>query len=400
MLISNKLISLLKTFSKHDLNSFKKFVNSPFHNENQELIELFSILDQYFRLTEKEQKKQPLEKEKVWAKIFGNKFYQDVRMRRLCSDLIKLIYSFLSISVYQNDSLPEQLNLLKALRRLSLKKHFESSLNQVTQNLEKSGLRNADYHLSSYNINYNLFNFPRDIHSKINLFSNLEKADYHLDCYYITKKLENYCDYIGYKEGISFDAKISLPSNFLKYVENSIFIKEPSLKAYFFVTKMLIEPEETDHFIKLKNHLESHSSYFTLQELDIFYTHLKNYCIVKINIGKTEYFTRLFEIFQTLIKEKVVLKDGIISPQSYKNIITVGLQVKEYSWVENFIQEYTSYLPKLNKENALVFNLSKVYFSQKKYYEVIKHLQEVKYKNHLYALWWEANIAKNLLRIK
>ena len=126
MLLSSKLLSLLKQFSKHELNGFKKFVNSPFHNEQEELSHLFAIIDRYFRSTEKEQQKTPLEKEKVWKEIFDAKSYQDVRMRRLCSDLIKLAYSFLSYNVYQKDNLSEDLNLLKALRERSLQKHFDS----------------------------------------------------------------------------------------------------------------------------------------------------------------------------------------------------------------------------------------------------------------------------------
>ena len=73
-------------------------------------------------------------------------------------------------------------------------------------------------------------------------------------------------------------------------------------------------------------------------------------------MGKTTYFIRqLFEIFKTLLKEKIILKDDSISPQNYKNITTVGLQIKEYDWVENFIQTYTNYLPKANRENALTY---------------------------------------------
>lgn len=386
MLISSKLLSLLKTFSKHDLNSFKKFVASPFHNEQEELVQLFSIIDQYLRGSEKEQKTNQLEKEVIWEQIFGKKKYNDVRFRRLSSDLIKLVYSFLSYNSYQKDGLSEQLNLLKALRKLSLNKHFDSTFKQISQALDKNASRNADYHLSSFTNNYNLFNFPKNVQAKIKLFNNLEQADYHLECFFIIKKLENYCDYIGYKEGISFDVKITLPPSFLEYVENSIFIKDPFVKAYFLVAKMLLEPEETAYFLNLKEHLEKNSIHFTLQELDTFYIHLKNYCIVKVNEGKTDYFSQLFEIFQTLLKEKIILKDGTISPQNYKNITTVGLHVKAYDWVENFIQTYTSYLPKAHRENALTFNLAKVYFSQKKYDQVIEQLREVEDKNHVYAL--------------
>ena len=122
----------------------------------------------------------------------------------------------------------------------------------MSQSLEKNEFRDANYHLSSYTINYNLFNFPKDVQAKIKLFNHLEKADYHLECFYIIKKLEDYCDYIGYKRGVSFDGKISLPPSFLEYIENSIFISEPFIKAYFLVTKMLINPTETDYFLSFK----------------------------------------------------------------------------------------------------------------------------------------------------
>ena len=60
--------------------------------------------------------------------------------------------------------------------------------------------------------------------------------------------------------------------------------------------------------------------------------------------------------------------------------------VKEYQWVENFIQIHTKSLPKEKRDNALTYNLAKVYFSQKKYNQVIEQLREVEYKNHVYAL--------------
>ncbi len=400
MLLSSKLLSLLKQFSKHELNSFKKFVNSPFHNEQEELNHLLVIIDKYFRATEKEQQKKPLEKEKVWRKIFGNKGYQDVRMRRLCSDLIKLAYSFLSYNVYQKDNLSEDLNLLKALRERSLQKHFDSSLSQIRKTIDKNEIRNAAYHFSNYTINYNIFNLPKDAGAKIKIFHHLEKADYHLECFYIAKKLENYCDYLGLSGSISFDVEIDLLPDFLDYIENSIYINEPSIKAYFLVTKMLLATSDSDYFLSLKQHLEDYCSQLTLQELDVLYIHLKNYCIIKINKGKSEYLIRLFEIFQTLLKERIILKDGIISPQNYKNITTVGLQIKEYEWVENFIQEYTKNLPKEHRENTLSYNLAKVYFYQNKYDKVIENLRSVEYKNHVYALGGKLLLLKTYYELK
>lgn len=401
MLISNKLLSLLKTFSKHDLNNFNKFISSPFHNESQELVQLFVLLDNHFRTSEKEQKENPLEKEKVWKEIFGTKSYQDVRLRRLSSDLIKAIYAFLAYKVYQKNTINSQIDLLKSLSKSSLQKHYESTLGQVSQSLEKSPLRNAEYHLSKYSISYNRLSFPKEIKSKKALFENIEQADYHLECFYITQKLENYCGYLSYNSVISLGAQLELPPDFLDYVENSKYIKEPAIKAYFLVAKMLLAPKEETYFFSLKEHVERNTTCFTLNELDVFYIHLKNYCIdTKINKGRTEYFARLFEIFQALLKEKIILKEGNISPQNYKNIITVGLQVEAYEWVENFIEEHTKNLPKENRENAHSYNLAKVYFYQKKYNEAIEHLQSVEYRNHVYALGGKLLLLKTYYEIK
>ena len=72
--------------------------------------------------------------------------------------------------------------------------------------------------------------------------------------------------------------------------------------------------------------------------------------------------------------------------QHYKNIIGIGLKVKEDFWVEQFIQNYTQYIVEDKRENAKNYNLAKLYFSQKKYYQVIEQLREVQFANHIYAL--------------
>ena len=43
-------------------------------------------------------------------------------------------------------------------------------------------------------------------------------------------------------------------------------------------------------------------------------------------------------------------------------------------------------MPAPNQENALTYNLAKVYFAQKKYVKVIEQLREVAYSTHIYAL--------------
>jgi len=150
---------------------------------------------------------------------------------------------------------------------------------------------------------------------------------------------------------------------------------------------MLFQPEEEKYFYELKDFLLSEKQSFDKEELTILYTHLINYCIhKKINVGKSAFFQNLFSIYKDSLITEVIFIGNEINFNHYKNIITVGVQIKEFEWVENFIQIYTPKLPKAHQDNALTYNLAKVYFSKKDYQKVIELLREVEYKNLIYAL--------------
>ncbi|MFN4081945.1 MAG: hypothetical protein ACK4NS_13685, partial [Saprospiraceae bacterium] len=110
------------------------------------------------------------------------------------------------------------------------------------------------------------------------------------------------------------------------------------------------------------------------------------YCALKINQGKTEYYRTVFEIFRILIDRHILLEEGRLSEGMYKNIITSGLRVNEYAWVESFIVEYSEFLPDQIRENARLFNLANLYSHQKMHDKVIELLQNVAYSDLVYAL--------------
>ena len=73
-MLSDKLISLLKTFSKYDLNAFGKYLASPFFNENKDLITLFSLIQKSFKQTQTNGiKTNGLEKKEVWKNFLKTK---------------------------------------------------------------------------------------------------------------------------------------------------------------------------------------------------------------------------------------------------------------------------------------------------------------------------------------
>jgi len=388
-MISPKLLVLLQSFSKYEMRAFHKFIQSPFHNENSDLIKLFEIIDKEFQhIGWDKNPNSNLKKDIVWKEIKGDRKYQDEQMRRMCSDLTKTIYSFIAISNFQKKPLSGVNHLLPKISNPKLQKHFSSIIRHVNNSLKKSEIRNSDYYLENLQIEHEKFKFLENSKSKIDSFINLESSDFYLDCYYINKKLKNFCDALAYGNVSAIKPEIQLFPEFLNFIKTKRFIQEPNIEIYHTTALMLLNPKDESLFQLLKNLLNKNGNIFPQPELKSLYIYLINYCIdTKINNGQTEYFRELFEIFKIVIEEEVFFNPkGILAPQDYKNIITVGLHVKEFEWTENFIQQYTNRLPKESQDNDLNYNLAKVYFHQEQYEKVIEQLREVEYKNLTYAL--------------
>ena len=397
-MLSKKLTSLLASFSKIELTQFKKYLLSPYFNESETLLLLFEQIEQQLR---QNQNCKALQKEQVWTSLFKDTAFNDAQLRRICSDLTKLAYHFLSLKKDYKSPLDRSIHLLEIFHDRKLEKHFMSTIKQSEEQARKSKEKGANYHYKKYQLErFRHLNYEQS-GEKIDTFENLQQSDYHLECFFIIHKLKHYCDALGYRIFLAMEAEIDLPPGFLEYLEQKNFLQEANIKAYYLVAKMLMHTEEERYFYQLKELLKSQASEFSKEELNTLYIHLNNYCIQeKINIGKSEYFVELFDNFRMLLEQDIMLKNGELVPQDYKNIITVGLHIKEFDWVEDFIQQYTPKLPKDNQENALTYNLAKVYFAQQKYEKVIEQLREVEYQNLFYALGGKLMLLKTYYELK
>ena len=382
---NNKLITLLQTFSGHDLVRFKKYLLSPFFNESKELVQLFEAVKTVLPVSNKTEANG--DKLGLWAKMFPGKKYNDTRFRRLCSDLLRLAMDFLAYTNFTNHPGSTHRYLLDAMTGMPLKKHFNGAIRQMERTLDRAANRDADYHFLSYFMNRKLQEQQEHNPNKPALFDHLKKASYHLDCYYLSKKLEQYTDSLGYQDMLSEAEDIQLFPGLLEHVKNSHYLKEPAVKAWYLVVLMRLHPEQEDYFFQLKNLVEKDGHCFPKTELHTFFIHLMNYCIyTKINQNRPDYYDELFSLYLISLEKEIIFVNQQLNPHHYKNIITISLRLKKFDWVEDFIQKYTHLLPESDKENAYNYNLANVYFSQGKYERVIEQLREVEYQNITYAL--------------
>ncbi|MCB0552864.1 MAG: hypothetical protein KDD02_04875 [Phaeodactylibacter sp.] len=401
-MLSPKLLSLLESFSKYNLNRFRKFLLSPLYNENQSLIALFDNVDTFLRQEELKAtpKFKQLDKKVVWKNLFGRAPYNDAHLRRLCSELLQLAYTFLYLEDCRSAEAQEKLVLLRYFKSPAMEKHFRGIFRQAKALQERDCQMGGQQYFYAYQLEQALHQQLEEGVDSMDDFTHLEQADVQLDRFYYAQKLKHYCDALGYENFLSQKPEITLPQGFIGQLELSGLLEEPLLRAYYLVARMLSHPEEERHFFNLKALFFRNHTNFAPEERQTLYIHLKNYCIhKKINAGVSAYFSELFDIFKQGMESGLLLKAEVLDPQDYKNIITVGLYVREFDWVERFIQQFTAQLPEANQENALTYNLAKVYFHKEQYEKVIEQLREVEYKSLVYALGGKLMLLKTYFEL-
>jgi hypothetical protein len=377
-----KVVSLLRSFSKYELNRFRKFLSSPYFNENEELVSWFDALDKQLR-----QVNGALDKEKLWTSVQGKCPFNQTKYRRLCSDLTQLGYRFLSLEWHERDSLSSQEGLLKRVNAGTLGKHYATALRNIRRTLDDGALRDSTYFYYKYISEYESHLHLERSNAKRSTLDNLQAADRYLDAYYIINKLKHYCDSQNYKSILSIEVEVRLLPNLLRFVEENGYLEIPAVDIYYSISKTLSEPDNPKYYYHLLELLGEHYLAFPPAELRTLYVYATNYCIQQINRGNKDFYRELYDLYFTLLDRRTIFnQEGELDERHYKNVITLGLRLGDYDGVEDFIMQYSPLLKKEFRDNALTFNLAQLHYAKGDYGKVIGLLRYVEYKDVFYAL--------------
>lgn len=381
-MFSEKLLTLLQTFSKYDLNGFRKFLRSPYFNEQEDLVRLFEVCNTALR---KGQEK-ALDKLAVWQQLYANKPFDDAQLRRLASELNLLALRFLALETRARDPFSEALDLQKALERPELQKHLLGVQRQVERQWEEPTTQSLDQYLAGFQWHWQTFNRVYKSVANTDFMQKLLPADQSLEIFYVIAKLKLYISWLIFRGFRSTEASLPLSPGFWEYLKEPRFAEVPLVRIYQDVVLCLTKPDEEEHFKILLKHLDQYESKMSKEDLRDCYHYAQNYCAFKVNQGKTEYFQVFFGLFKSVVRLGILLENGQVSEGVFKNMVTVSLGVKEYEWAENFIREYAAYLPAGIRENAKNFNLASLYLQQQQYGKVIELLRGVEYNDVVYSL--------------
>jgi hypothetical protein len=76
----------------------------------------------------------------------------------------------------------------------------------------------------------------------------------------------------------------------------------------------------------------------------------------------------------------------VLSRFTYRNVVTIGLVMRAFDWVENFIHEFRDRLEKRHRESMFSFNLARLEYERRNYGAALQLLQKSEYADLLLNL--------------
>jgi len=389
---NSKLISLYHRFSNSEIKNFKKYTSSSFFNENKYLETLLEYINKHADEDEK------LSKEEVYPHIYPAGKYDDLKIRHLMADLLKLMQDFIAYNEHIQNAISPKINLLSSLRRNELNKHYESIFRNAKSSHEQHSYRDSDFYYNQFKLEWD-YNKYLEEQNKRTKESNLQLAADNLDAFYLINKLKFCCEMINFKNVVDVDHEILLIGEILSHIKSHSYEHIPAIEIYYNIFMTLTDSGNEEHYSKLKDMLDKYIDKFTPEEARDMYTYALNFCIKKINTGNLDYLREIFIIYQAVLEKKLIFVRGHLPPWDFKNIIIVALRLQDYNWVEDFINSYKDKIAPEYRENAYTYNLAKLHFHKRDYSKVIKLLQKVEYDDVFYSLDSRATLLKTYYEV-
>jgi hypothetical protein len=377
----SKLYLALFSLGPKERKRFREYVHSPFFNKNKKVQFLCDLLLANLNIASDK----PLSKEKLFREIYKQEEYQELKLNNVISDLLQLLLDFFACSRYQKDTLFQQKLIGRALIERELYQHFNSLRKRYDQLRKKSSVKNYQYFLEEYEYHELLDQFSLS-GDKRTYSNNLQAKSDMLDLYYFANKFRMACDMKSRNRVINAGYTPYFLGEMLKRYEKKkgYYGKIPALKLYHVVIQMLEEGETEAFYFELKKILEESSDVFPPEELNTVYSYALNYCVQKINTGRSEFYKEILSLYKMLLERELLFTNGFLSQWDYNNIITSALRLDEFDWTENFIHEYKNSLIPDERFNVYTSNLAAFYFAKKDYDNALQLLHEVEFTDPFY----------------
>lgn len=380
--INKKLVQILESFSAKELSEFRKFISSPFFTKGRNYI---PFLNESLKAISKKQFKP----ETIISK--KNNKLSDQTIRNRYWELYKLAEDFIIFKDLSENTVERNKILLRNLTGKKLYSSFNLRLKETLKLLDKEKFSIKKYQDVSY---FSLLNLEY-------LQDNNNAGHYFRESFKISKNdfsydLLNFFE-IGIEIIVNLRHKFKLDADyiqdFLKELkinkvmnrfENSDSVNEKVTVMFYYLYKAFENQDEEKFYFRsrkiFKETYHKLSDSFKISTLH----HMINYCINKRNEGVFSFNYELFRLFNEKLDQDLTpeLKFGHNLFNHFRSYVHVGISIKKYNWVEDFILKHSDSLPSEIRESEVKLTYAKLNFAKNKFEESLSYLDTVRTKQY------------------
>ncbi len=160
----------------------------------------------------------------------------------------------------------------------------------------------------------------------------------------------------------------------------------PLVVLYGHVLEIFVHAEPEPAYEQLMATLEVHGKNIPRSDEQALYQYARNHCIRKSNAGHPEYLNLLLEVYRRMIDRELIFFDGILNPGDMKNIVSLGITLKEYQWTEWFLTTHGQRIVEEHRDHALAYNQAHLKYAIGDYGAALNLLARIELEDVFYAL--------------
>ena len=365
---SSKIFLLLKSLSSKEKAQLKHFLENPMFNKRADVVAALAFLTN--------ENNRPFQKKKLFKAAYPDKAFSEKNLHLLSSRLFKLVEDFLAHRDMMSDPVLKKIHLAKAYRKLKQQKNFQVATRDAKQLLEKQPLKNAATLRQLIEIEDEYYDYIAS--PKRQERTNLQEWSDTFDAYVLASKLKQACLHLSRNTINQEEYRIGLLDEVLQYIqEHPQTLELPAVAVHYYCYVAITDVENEDHFTQLRQSIKEYYHCFFPGEIRDIYLLAINFCIRRLNVGENRYVREALELYKSSLDQGFLLEDGIIPESTFSNMVSLALRLREYSWTENFIEQYDKNLKKESKESIVHFNLAKLRHQQNRLSDSLHHLTTI-----------------------
>lgn len=384
----SKLINILRTFSKEEMQQFEKFAESPYFQSTKNCLPLLKQLQKFYPDFDSKN----LNYEYLYKKLYPGKKFNKQVMWNLSSAMEKMLDEFF---IQKRLKLDEFNRYSLLLLELSEKdpKYYYKKMTDMKKHSDKLKIGEEDYTgVDYFKVKWKYEAIRGVYYQIIDKFTSYgdqpaKKGEYLILSFIqnLTQDLYNaYYNqkFYNYRTDFNFAEKFAENINYteiINYLNKNNFEFKWLFEFYYYKIMCLLKSDEEKYFFEFKNLFEKNFEKFTNFENFNSISTLTNYCRDKIENGQSKFLKTLFEINNFRIANRMHIVSGFMRKTVYLQMVKTALSIDEVEWVKIFIDKNTPLLKKDYQRSIKSLAAAMVCFKLKQYDKVFHNLNEVEF---------------------